>query len=154
VRRFPASRRHPHFNADALARSLGEAGIAYHPAPGLGGRRTPRADSRNTALRVAGFRGYADYMETPAFREEIEKLLAIATEAPTAILCAEALWWRCHRSLIADCLLARGIAVTHILRPGESRPHAYTSAARVVDGKLSYSEQDSLPLPRSKARRT
>jgi uncharacterized protein (DUF488 family) len=137
VRRFPASRKHPHFNQQALAEALAGAGMAYHGFPELGGRRTPRPGSPNTAWRVAGFQGYADYMESPAFKAGVERLLVVARAAPTAIMCAEALWTRCHRGLIADYLKALGLTVIH-LRDGASEEHPYTGAARLVEGRLSY----------------
>ncbi len=138
VRRYPASRMHPHFNAEALARSVAEAGLRYEGYVDLGGRRSPRAGSTNTQWGNASFRGYADYMETPAFDATLARLMADAADARTAIMCAEAPWWRCHRALIADALKARGVEVLHIM--GEKGPivHPYTSAASVVDGKLYY----------------
>ena len=138
VRRYPASRMHPHFNAEALARSLSENGLRYEGYVDLGGRRLPRAGSTNTGWRNTSFRGYADYMETPAFDAALARLMADAADARTAIMCAEAPWWRCHRALIADALKARGVEVLHIM--GEKGPivHPYTSAASVVDGKLYY----------------
>ncbi|MFC4727524.1 DUF488 family protein [Coralloluteibacterium thermophilus] len=137
VRRYPGSRRHPQFGADALAQALAAAGIEYLPMPALGGRRPPRPDSPNTAWRNAGFRGYADYMQTPAYASARDALLAAAVR-PTAIMCAETLWWQCHRGLIADDLKLRGIRVLH-LRPGAAASeHPWTAAARVVDGALSY----------------
>jgi uncharacterized protein (DUF488 family) len=140
VRRFPASRRYPHFNRDVLAERLAAVGIAYTWIAELGGRRAPRPDSHNTSWRNRSFRGYADYMETPAFRAAIERLEAIAAEKTAAILCAEALWWRCHRSLIADYLTARDRSVAHILDASTAEPHRYTKPARIVDGALSYAE--------------
>jgi uncharacterized protein (DUF488 family) len=138
VRRFPGSRLHPQFNSGLLATSLADAGIAYRSAPELGGRRTPRRDSRNTAWRNASFRGYADYMETTAFAVALERLLGDAAEHRTAVMCAEAVWWQCHRSLIADALKARGAQVRHILDGPKIAEHPYTAAARVVDGRLDY----------------
>lgn len=138
VRRFPSSRRLPHFNGPALAAALDEHGIAYAHLPDLGGRRAAKKDSRNTAWRNAGFRGYADYMETPAFRAAIEKLIEEASARRVAVMCAERLWWQCHRGLIADELKARGHGVTHIASATSREPHPYTSAARIVDGRLSY----------------
>ena len=140
VRRFPASRRHPHFNREALGPALARAGIEYEWLPALGGRRPPRPDSRNTRWRNSSFRGYADYMETAEFQDAIERLAAIAQRGATAVMCAEALWWRCHRSLIADYLTARGIAVAHITGAPQPEPHRYTEPARIIDGKLSYTE--------------
>jgi len=106
--------------------------------PELGGRRRARKDSTNIAWRNEGFRGYADYMETDVFREGVEELLKLAQGSRTAIMCAEAVWWRCHRSLISDYLKASGHLVTHILAAAKAEPHPYTSAARIVDGELSY----------------
>jgi uncharacterized protein (DUF488 family) len=139
VRLLPGSKRHPQFNKDALAKSLGERGIHYEHFPELGGRRRPRTDSPNTAWRNASFRGYADYMEGGEFRAGIDRLVDVADQfGPTAMMCAEALWWRCHRALISDFLKAREVTVTHIIEAGKSERHRFTSAARVVDGKLSY----------------
>ena len=144
VRAFPGSKRYPHFNKEALAKSLNAHGIRYEHFPELGGKRKSRPDSRNTAWRNASFRGYADYMETEQFQKGIERLLDVAAEAgSTAIMCAEAVWWRCHRSLIADYLKAQGVEVLHILVANRVEPHPYTSAARIVNGELSY-EADSL----------
>lgn len=140
VRRFAASRRHPHFNREALAAGLARAGIGYEWLPDLGGRRNARPDSHNTRWRNASFRGYADYMETPAFDDAIARLEAIAADRTAAIMCAESLWWRCHRALIADYLTARGTAVSHIVDARKIEPHRYTEPARIVDGKLSYAE--------------
>src|SRR5881275_3311401 len=108
VRRYPASRRHPHFARDALAAALAGVGIAYHHEGDLGGRRTARPDSANTAWRSAAFRGYADYMDTDAFQRALGRVIELARARPTTLLCAEAVPWRCHRQLIADALLARG----------------------------------------------
>jgi uncharacterized protein (DUF488 family) len=141
---FPGSKRYPQFNRESLAGSLGQSGIRYEHFPELGGRRKTRPDSRNTAWRNASFRGYADYIETKEFRNGIARLLDLAkTTGPTAIMCAEAVWWRCHRSLISDYLKARGVEVIHILDVGKTEPHPYTSAARIVNGELTYSA-DSL----------
>lgn len=137
VRRYPGSRRHPHFSADALAASLEARSIGYLHLPELGGRRQARADSKNTAWRLAAFRGYADYMETPAFAEGLARLREAASRQRTAVMCAEALWWQCHRGLIADALRASGDRVLHITAAGVQE-HPYTSAARIVDGRLSY----------------
>ena len=141
VRSLPGSKRYPQFNKEALAKSLGEAGIRYQHFPELGGRRKAKSDSKNSAWRNASFRGYADYMETEEFRKGIERLLDLANNVgSTAIMCAEAVWWRCHRSLISDYLKVRGIEVIHIFDSNKAEPHPYTSAARVVNGKLSYTE--------------
>jgi uncharacterized protein (DUF488 family) len=142
VRAWPGSKRYPQFNKDALAESLTAHGIRYEHCPELGGKRKSMPDSRNTAWRNASFRGYADYMETEQFQKGIERLLDVAAEAKsTAIMCAEAVWWRCHRSLIADYLKARGVEVLHILGANKAEPHPYTSAAHIVDGTLSYTRE-------------
>ena len=145
VRAFPGSKRYPQFNREALAKSLKVHGIRYEHFPELGGKRKSKPDSRNTAWRNASFRGYADYMETELFQKGIERLLAIAAEAgPIAVMCAEAVWWRCHRSLVADYLKASGIEVLHILTANKVQLHPYTSAARTVNGKLSYADESLL----------
>jgi uncharacterized protein (DUF488 family) len=141
VRRFPGSRRHPHFNEPELRASLRRAGVEYQSLPELGGRRTPRADSPNSAWRNRSFRGYADYMLTEAFLEGVERLQAQAARKRTAMMCAEAPWWRCHRALIADHLKSKGIGVFHIMDGRAPVAHPYTSAARLTDGRLSYSER-------------
>jgi len=139
VRRYPGSRRWPHFAQTSLAMSLEKRGLVYLWLPELGGRRTPRVDSPNTAWRNPSFRGYADYMETDAFAEGLESLVNLALGLRTAVMCAEALWWRCHRGLIADVLRWLGFEVIHILGPGSTSSHPYTSAARIVGGRLTYS---------------
>jgi uncharacterized protein (DUF488 family) len=139
VRAFPGSKRYPQFNKDTLKESLTAHGIRYEHFAELGGKRKSKPDSRNTAWRNASFRGYADYMETEQFQKGIERLLDLAAEAgPAAIVCAEAVWWRCHRSLIADYLKARGVEVLHVLGANKLEPHPYTSAARIVNGESSY----------------
>ena len=137
VRRYPGSRRHPHFAADALAASLPAAGIAYRPMKALGGRRAAKKDSKNVAWRNDAFRGYADYMETDEYAAARAELLA-GLDRRTAIMCAETLWWRCHRSLISDDLKASGHEVLHILGDEQVVEHPYTGAARIVDGRLDY----------------
>ena len=144
VRRYPASRRHPQFNRQALEASLPAAGIGYTWMPELGGRRAPRKDSRNDAWRNAGFRGYADYMETDAFRAGVERLLQFARDRRTAVMCAEAVWWRCHRALIADYLKASAVNVIHINSAARNTVHPYTSAARINNGQLSYAAASRL----------
>jgi uncharacterized protein (DUF488 family) len=146
VRSFPGSKRYPQFNKEALAKSPQEHGIHYEHFAELGGRRKPRPDSRNIAWRNASFRGYADYMETEEFRRGVDRLVDLAKSAgSTAIMCAEAVWWRCHRALISDYLKARGIDVIHILDANKTEPHPFTSSAHIVDGALSYaSEGDRL----------
>jgi uncharacterized protein (DUF488 family) len=139
VRAWPGSKRHPQFNKDALAESLNAHGIRYEHFSELGGKRTATPDSRNTAWRNASFRGYADYMETTQFQKGIERLLDVAAKGGrTIITCAEAVWWRCHRSLIADYLKARGVEVLHVLGAHKVAPHPYTPAARILNGELSY----------------
>ncbi len=138
VRTIPASRRHPQFGRDALAASLAAAGIAYVHMPGLGGLRRPRPDSTNGAWRNASFRGYADYMETAAFRQSLDELIAAASNALVAIMCAEAVPWRCHRSLISDALVARGVAVEEIVSERQTRPHSLTAWARIAGDRVTY----------------
>jgi uncharacterized protein (DUF488 family) len=139
VRAWPGSKRYPQFNKEALAESLNAHGIRYEHFLELGGRRKPNPDSRNTAWSNTSFRAYADYMETEQCQKGVERLVGLAREAgPAAIMCAEAVWWRCHRSLISDYLKARGVEVMHILGANKVEPHPYTSAARIVNGELSY----------------
>jgi uncharacterized protein (DUF488 family) len=138
VRSFPGSRRYPQFNREALSESLAKLGIEYKHAPRLGGRRTPRKDSHNTAWKNASFRAYADHTETDEFRNGVEELLELADDSRIAVMCAEAVWWRCHRSLISDYLKAKGHTVIHILDENKTEEHPFTSAARIVDGELSY----------------
>jgi uncharacterized protein (DUF488 family) len=138
VRRFPASRKWPHFNAAALGATLPAAGIGYRGLPELGGRRRPLPDSPHTAWRVEAFRGYADFMDTPAFAVGREKIEQIARGKRAAVMCAEALPWRCHRSLIADAFVARGWEVQDILSEKEVRAHRLPDFARVADGQITY----------------
>lgn len=135
VRTIPNSRRNPQFNQEALRRSLNDSGIAYVHMPGLGGLRHPRKDSINTGWKNASFRGYADYMQTAAFEESIGKLLETASQGVTAIMCAEAVPWHCHRSLVADALTARDIVV---LSESSPKLHTYTPFAKVEGGKVTY----------------
>lgn len=144
VRAFPMSRRHPHFNREALAGSLVAHGVAYRHAPALGGRRRPRADSPNKAWRNESFRAYADHMSTPAFREAISELIDSATRIRTTIMCAEAVPWKCHRSLIADALVARGCEVRHVL-DASTDSHALMSIARVENGEVTYPAPNGMP---------
>ncbi|MFN2459509.1 MAG: DUF488 family protein [Candidatus Velthaea sp.] len=138
VRRFAGSRRNPQFGADALRASLRSAGISYVEMSALGGRREPLPDSRNVALRNAGFRGYADYMQTPEFAAGLEALLAQAAREPTAIFCAETLWWRCHRRIVADAVvLLHGRRVRHLVG-ASAATHTPTLGVRVTDGTLLY----------------
>ena len=146
VRTVPRSRHNPQFGKEALAPALAQAGIAYLHLPALGGLRRPRPDSPNMGWRNASFRGYADYMGTPAFAAALEQLIALGARTRAAIMCAEAVPWRCHRSLIADALTARGIQVEHILNNRLS-PHKLTPFARVEGSQVSYPpEQSALDL--------
>ena len=139
VRAYPGSRRYPHFNKEELSASLERAGINYHHEPRLGGRRQPRKDSKNTRWREGQFRGYADHMETDDFAQGISVLLELAKESRTVYMCSEAVWWRCHRSLISDYLRSQGHTVLHILDANSVKEHLYTSAAWItLNGKLSY----------------
>ena len=138
VRTFPGSRRYPQFNKEALSASLASKEIKYVHEPRLGGRRTPRKDSQNTAWKNAMFRGYADHMETDEFISGIKALLELSRDSRTAVMCAEAVWWKCHRSMIADYLKAAGHTVLHIVDEKKTEEHPFTSAARIVDGELSY----------------
>jgi uncharacterized protein (DUF488 family) len=149
VRHFPGSRRFPQFNQARLRGSLAEGGIGYVHLPELGGRRPARPGSRNLVWRDASFRGFADHMETPEFGAGIEHLLGLARSRRTVVMCAEAVWWRCHRSLIADLLKSVGVRVLHILGPGRVEEHPYTAAARVVDGRLTYVPAPARPEPRT-----
>ncbi|HUE82619.1 MAG TPA: DUF488 domain-containing protein, partial [Pyrinomonadaceae bacterium] len=138
VRRLPKSRRFPHFNRERLDEELSAIAIVYLPLPELGGLRQLKSDSRNTALHNASFRAYADYMETPEFEEGVARLIQSALGGRTAIMCAEALWRRCHRSLISDYLTSKGHLIRHIMDETQEHPHSYTDAARIVEGRLSY----------------
>jgi uncharacterized protein (DUF488 family) len=138
VRSFPGSRRYPHFNKSELARHLESLGILYSHVPALGGRRRPIPGSKNTAWQNPSFRAYADHMESEEFRKGIEELFELAQTKRTVVMCAEALWWRCHRSLIADYLKSTGVEVIHIIDARKTESHPYTSAARIVEGRLSY----------------
>jgi len=144
VRTLPRSRRHPHFSAEALARSLAAADIEYRHFPRLGGLRKPRRDSVNTAWTNDGFRGYADYMETEEFDQALEELLRWSSVsarggAPRAVItCAEAVWWQCHRQLIADALVALGLQVGHITSSGPPTAHTITAFARISGDRVSY----------------
>ena len=137
VRRFPGSRRHPHFAREAMEGWLGDAGIGYAWLPQLGGRRRPVAGTPNTAWRNDSFRGYADHLASREFAEGIAALQALAGARRTALMCAETLWWQCHRSLIADVLKVHGVQVLHVGAAEAETPHPYTSAATIVDGELT-----------------
>jgi uncharacterized protein (DUF488 family) len=138
VRRFPGSRRQPQYAQAPLHAALSAQGIAYCWLPALGGRRRPLPDSSNKAWRNASFRGYADHIASPEFSDGLELLLEYSSHRRTTLMCAEAVWWRCHRALIADVLCVRGVEVIHILDSNHSTVHPYTSPARIVQGKLSY----------------
>ena len=138
IRTIPKSRRNPHFNREELAAALKAAHIRCQHIPGLGGLRHPRKDSTNTAWKNASFRGYADYMQTPQFDESLRTLIETASQHRTTIMCAEAVPWRCHRSLVADALTARGIPVEHIMSETASKPHAYTPFARIEGETVTY----------------
>jgi len=156
VRTLPGSKRYPQFDKEALVCSLGKKAIRYEHFRELGGLRHPKPNSHNTAWRNSSFRGYADYMETEEFRKGIQRLLDVAeTVQRIALMCAEAVWWRCHRALISDFLKIHGIEVIHIIDAKKSEPHPFSSAARIVDGALSYVADDNrqpLSADRSRAR--
>jgi uncharacterized protein (DUF488 family) len=138
IRTVPRSRHNPQFNADTLGDALREHGIAYTPLSALGGLRHPRKDSPNAGWRNDGFRGFADYMQTGAFARGLEELIALGQERRTAIMCAEAVPWRCHRSLVADALTVRGIPAVEILSITNSREHKLTPFARVEGTAITY----------------
>ena len=146
IRTFPGSRRHPQFGQAALRDSLATAGLDYVPLRGLGGRRDPRPDSPHTALRVDAFRGYADHMSSDEFAHDLAVLEERARETRTAYMCAETLWWRCHRRMLSDLLTVRGWDVVHLLTPGKSEPHRLWDVARVAGGALVY-DGGALTLP-------
>ena len=138
VRRHAGSRKYPQFNPESLAKSLAAAGILYTPIPELGGRRRPKPDTPHTAWRSDSFRGYADYMDTADFASAAERLATIAREDRVAMMCSEAVWWRCHRSMISDYFKVHDWTVLHVMGPGDSKEHPYTPVARIVDGMLTY----------------
>jgi uncharacterized protein (DUF488 family) len=138
VRTIPRSRRHPHFSSEALAEFLGAHDIPYLHLGALGGLRKPTPDSQNSGWRHAAFRGYADHMQTTDFAAGVDTLIAFADARQTAVMCAEAKWWQCHRQLIADALVARDIEVRHIMSPGSAPAHQLTPFARVTSGQVHY----------------
>jgi uncharacterized protein (DUF488 family) len=138
VRRFPSSRRFPWFNGAELSLSLGDAGVEYLHFEALGGRRDPVPGSVNGGWRVGQFRGYADHMDSPEFRAAVDRLIELAGDRRVAVMCAEAQWWRCHRRLLSDALLVRGIEVVHLDARGRPEPHSLTEFAVVDGGGLSY----------------
>jgi uncharacterized protein (DUF488 family) len=151
VRKIPMSRYNPQFNRAALQASLEQAGMQYVHLPGLGGLRRPKPDSPNAGWRNTSFRGYADYMQTPEFTSHLDELMRLAIRERVAIMCAEAVPWRCHRSLIADALLVRGVEVEDILNEGPRQPHTLTSFAEVAGDTITYpgeSAQRSLSFAR------
>src|SRR5437868_7865495 len=139
IRSYPGSRRYPQFNKEELSRSLAEAEIIYQHLPELGGRRKVSKDSKNVAWRNPSFRGYADYMETDEFKDGIIRLEKIAIQNITAFMCSEAVWWRCHRSMVSDYMKWKGWNVQHILTINKSEEHPFTKPARITDGGLDYS---------------
>jgi uncharacterized protein (DUF488 family) len=141
IRSYPGSRKFPHFNREALEATLPENNISYIHLKDLGGRRKVKPDSVNTNWHHPAFRGYADYMETDSFKEAVKELEYLASVRRTAYMCSEALWWRCHRSLVSDRLKLRGWTVLHISGVGKTREHSYTSASRIINGELLYSPQ-------------
>ena len=138
VRRFAGSRRNPQYSPIAMGPALQAGGIEYRPMPEFGGRRAPRVDSPNGAWRVAAFRGYADYMASPEFEFARGHLMQLARARRCAVMCAEAVWWRCHRRRIADDFLARGWRVRHLMTLRRIEPHPFNPDARMVDGVLRY----------------
>jgi uncharacterized protein (DUF488 family) len=145
IRRFPGSRKHPHFSRDNLAAALPESGVEYHWLEALGGRRHKQRDeSPNVGLENRGFRNYADYMLTDEFRGGVEELLGVARRKRTAIMCAEGLFWQCHRRLVSDFLAASGVTVQHIMPAGELRPHNLTTGAVIESGRVTYPGDRSL----------
>jgi uncharacterized protein (DUF488 family) len=143
VRSSPGSRSYPQYGREAFQATLEAHAIGYHWLPALGGRRRASRDSPNTTWRNASFRGYADYMSSPEFAQGLAQLLDVSHKARTAIMCSEALWWRCHRSMIADALRVRGLEVVHVLDAKHSVVHPMTSPARIVRGALSYAIAES-----------
>lgn len=140
IRSLPGSRKFPHFDKEILSAALAENAINYIHMTGLGGRRKAKKDSKNTRWNNISFRGYADYMETTEFHAAVEQLKAVASERPTAFMCSEAVWWRCHRSMVSDFLMAQQWRVVHIMATGKSQDHKYTAPAIVEDGKVFYSD--------------
>lgn len=143
IRTVPKSRHNPQFGQELLPVSLAAAGIAYRQMPGLGGLRRARKDSPNGGWRNTSFRGYADYMQTPEFAENVEVVVALSADTRCALMCAESVPWRCHRSLVADALLVRGIAVEHIINPGKRRPAKLTPFAQVEGTRILYPPEEA-----------
>ena len=143
IRTLPGSKRFPHFNQENLSPALEREGIEYRHMPGLGGLRKPRKDSVNLGWRNTSFRGFADYMQSEAFEENLKTLMELAREKPSTVMCAEAVPWRCHRSLIADALLQRRVKVRHMLNGKKPKPHSLTAFARVKGRKVVYPRESS-----------
>ncbi|MEO9022303.1 MAG: DUF488 domain-containing protein [Ginsengibacter sp.] len=148
IRSYPGSRRYPQFNKEALEVSIPQNHILYTHLKSLGGRRKVNPDSKNTAWRHVAFRGYADYMETKDFKKGIEDLETIAIKQRTAYMCSEAVWWRCHRSMVSDYLKVHGWEVMHIMALGKEQEHPYTAPARIENGELSYEKGEELKTDR------
>lgn len=145
IRRFPGSRKHPHFNRDNLAAALPKSGVEYRWLEALGGRRHKQRDeSPNLGMENKSFRNYADYMLTGEFRDGVEELLKVARKKRTAIRCAERLFWQCHRRLVSDFLVANGVTVQHIMPSGDLQPHQLTRGAVIEDGRVNYPGEKSL----------
>lgn len=140
IRRFPGSRKYPQFNQDNLKSAVEAAGIKYIHLLDLGGRRKVKFDSKNTGWRNESFQGYADYMETDEFENAALELAQLALDQTTAYMCAEGLWWRCHRSMVSDYLKAKGWQVLHIMPTGKTQEHPYTAPAKIIGNRVSYAE--------------
>lgn len=140
IRNYPGSKRYPHFNKEHLEQTLPQHNIEYIHLKYLGGRRAAQKDSKNTGWKNEAFRGYADYMETGEFKAAIDQLQNMALEKRTAHMCSEAVWWRCHRSLVSDYLKLHGWKVHHIMEVGKATDHTYTQPAKIINGKLTYGE--------------
>lgn len=145
IRSHPGSRHSPQYGQTAMHDELLKQGVEYQWMPALGGRRRARADSTNVVWRNASFRGYADYMQTAEFAQGLAELLQLARKAPTTLMCAEAVWWRCHRSMVADALKARGVRVLHIMGAGSVTEHPFTAPARIRNGQLTYAQGEQSP---------
>ena len=146
IRTIPRSRHNPQFNRETLPESLATAGIGYKHMPGLGGLRHARKDSINTGWRNDSFRGYADYMQTPEFTQNVNDLLSLGSDGRVAVMCAESVPWRCHRSLLADALSVRGVPVLHIMSAAKADPHKLTSFAHVDGERVTYPASPVLDL--------
>ncbi len=146
IRKMPGSRKYPQFNQDALKQSLEQNGVEYIYETDLGGRRKVKPDSKNTSWNNLSFRGYADYMETDQFKNAVIELEKIAIKSPTVYMCSEAVWWRCHRSMVSDYLKAKGWNVLHIMAVGKAQEHKYTAPANVENGEVNYEPQNQLTI--------